>query len=131
MIVILDASAAIEIVFQRKSGNKLRNFIKEADWVIAPNLFICEVTNTVWKYHNFADLSFKECEKSLEQIIALPDDFINEKELFLEAFKLSCSSNHSVYDMLYLVIARRNNGILLTMDNKLKKIAKHYSIEVH
>ena len=131
MIVVLDASAAIEIVFQRKSGKKLGKLTKEADWVIAPNLFICEVTNAVWKYHKFADLSFKACERNLEQIIALPDNFINEKKLFLEAFKLSCSSNHSVYDMLYLVIARRNNGILLTMDNKLKKIAKHYSIEVN
>jgi predicted nucleic acid-binding protein len=130
MIVVLDASAAIEIVFQRKSGNKLGKYIGKADWVIAPTLFISEVTNTVWKYHKFADLSFKNCENSLEQIMAIPDDFIGEKDLFLEAFKLSCSSNHSVYDMLYLVLARRNSGTLLTMDNKLKKIALHYSIEV-
>jgi len=131
MIVVLDASAAIEMVFQRESANKLEKIIKEADWVIAPNLFICEVSNTVWKYHKFADMPFKDCETSLQYIIALPDNFINEKEFFLEAFKLSCSSNHSVYDMLYLVLARRNNGLLLTMDNKLKKIANHYSIEVN
>ncbi len=131
MIVVLDASAAIEVVVQRKSADKLGIIIKESDWVIAPNLFICEVTNTVWKYHKFADMSFKDCEKNLQHIIAIPDNFINEKELFLEAFKLSCSSNHSVYDMLYLVLARRNNGLLLTMDNKLKKIANHYSIEVN
>ena len=96
MIVVLDASAAIEIVFQRKSGDMLGRTVKKADWVIAPNLFICEVTNVVWKYHKFADLAFKDCEKNLEYIIAIPDNFINEKELFLEAFKLSCSSNHSV-----------------------------------
>ena len=31
MIVVLDASAAIEIVFQRKSADKLEKIIKESD----------------------------------------------------------------------------------------------------
>jgi len=78
----------------------------------------------------FADLSFRDCENRLEQAIALPDNFINEIDIFHEAFKLSCTVNHSVYDMLYLVIARRNNGTLLTMDNKLIKIARKLSIDV-
>ena len=131
MIAVLDASAAIEIVLQRKSGDKLAGFLKKADWVLAPYLFISEVANVFWKYHTFADLSFHECEKRLEQAIALPDNFINEMDIFHEAFKLSCSSNHSVYDMLYLIIARRKNGTLLTMDNKLIKTANKFSIEVY
>ncbi len=32
--------------------------------------------------------------------------------------------------MLYLVVARRNNGILLTMDNRLRKAALKCSIGV-
>ncbi len=131
MIAVLDASAAIEIVLQRKAGDKLADFLKEADWVLAPHLFISEVTNVFWKYHKFADLPFRECEKRLEQTITLPDNFINEIDIFHEAFKLSCSSNHSVYDILYLIIARRNNGTLMTMDKKLIKTANQLSIEVY
>jgi len=40
-------------------------------------------------------------------------DFINE------AFKLGCELNLQVYAALFLVLARRNNAQLLTMDKKL------------
>ena len=130
MITVLDASAAIEIVLQRKYSEKLTESLLNSDLVLAPRLFVCEVTNVFWKYHSFANLSFQDCENRLEQAISLPDNFINEIDIFHEAFKLSCTLNHSVYDMLYLIIARRNNGTLLTMDKKLIKIAKKLSIEV-
>ena len=130
MIVVLDASAAIEIVMGRKSGSKLSKYILEADWVIAPTLFISEVTNTVWKYQKLADFPYRLCEKALDQALALPDDFVNELDLYREAFKLSCTLNHPVYDMFYLVIARRNNGKLLTLDKQLINAATKYSIEI-
>ena len=130
MIAVLDASAAIEIVMGRNSGEKLSKYVLEADWVIAPTLFISEVTNTVWKYQKLADFPYRSCEKALDQALAIPDDFINELDLYREAFKLSCTLNHPVYDMFYLVIARRNNGRLLTLDKQLINAATKYSIEI-
>ncbi|MEA3348402.1 MAG: type II toxin-antitoxin system VapC family toxin, partial [Pseudomonadota bacterium] len=121
---------AIEIVLQRNPAEALTKYVTEADWVITPTLFISEVTNTIWKYQKFAELPIRSCEKALEQALALPDDFINELDLYREAFKLSCSFNHPVYDMLYLLTARRNNGILLTLDKKLIKIAINCSVEI-
>ncbi len=32
--------------------------------------------------------------------------------------------DHSIYDMIYLVLARRNNATLLTMDQRLVASAK-------
>ena len=130
MIVVLDASAAIEIVLQRDLAKQLSNHVLAADWVIAPTLFISEVTNTIWKYQKIADLPYRACEKALEQALALPDDFINEYDLYREAFKLSCTLDHPIYDMLYLVTARRNNGVLLTLDKKLQQIAIKCSVEI-
>ena len=129
MIVVLDASAAIEIVLQRNLAEKLSKHVTKADWVITPTLFISEITNTIWKYQKFADLPYRSCEKALEQALALPDDFINELDLYREAFKLSCTLNHPVYDMLYLLTARRNNGLLLTLDKQLIKTAIKCSVE--
>ena len=129
MIAVLDASAAIEIVMRRKSGDRLSKYVIAADWVIAPTLFISEVTNTVWKYQKLADYPYNSCGKALDQALAIPDDFINELDLYREAFKLSCTLNHPVYDMFYLVLARRNNGKLLTLDQQLITAASKYSIE--
>ncbi|MEA3468748.1 MAG: type II toxin-antitoxin system VapC family toxin [Thermodesulfobacteriota bacterium] len=130
MIAVLDASAAIEIVLQREQTEKFTSYVIDADWVISPILFIAEVTNVFWKYQKLVDFPFLVCEKGIEQAIGLPDDFIDEKDIWREAFKLACNLNHSVYDMLYLVVARRNNGTLLTLDKKMIKAAQKCSIEV-
>jgi predicted nucleic acid-binding protein len=53
-----------------------------------------------------------------------------EIDVFREAFKQSCTSNHSVYDMMYIIIARRNNATLLSTDNKLLQTAKRLSIDL-
>ena len=130
MIAVLDASAAVEVVLQRGKADLLREYFSEADLMIAPTLFISEVTNVFWKYRRLTDLSLQDCERGLEQAIALPDDFIDEHDFFREAFKLSCTLEHSVYDIMYLVTARRNNAVLLTLDKKLIRNAKECSIEV-
>lgn len=129
MIIVLDASAAIETILNRKSSKLLTNKIQQADWVIAPSLFVSEVTNVFWKYQKFADYSYADCEKNIEQAITLPDDYINDIELYREAFNMSCMLNHPVYDMLYLVLARRNNATLLTMDKKLSIAAQKCNIK--
>ena len=130
MIAVLDTSAAIEIVLQREYSGIFTPCITSADWVIAPTLYIAEVANVFWKYQKLVDYPFADCEKNIEQAIGLPDDFVNERELYREAFKLACNVDHSVYDMLYLTVARRNNATLLTMDKKLIKTAQKCSVEV-
>ncbi len=45
MIIILEASSAIEIVLGRKWANDLIAQIERADWVISPDLFIPEISN--------------------------------------------------------------------------------------
>ncbi|MFK5892756.1 MAG: type II toxin-antitoxin system VapC family toxin [Pseudomonadota bacterium] len=77
----------------------------------------------------FANYSFDDCEKNIEQGVALPDDYINDIELYREAFNLGCMLNHPVYDMLYLILARRNNAKFLTMDKKLISAAQKCNVK--
>ncbi|MBW2165543.1 MAG: type II toxin-antitoxin system VapC family toxin [Deltaproteobacteria bacterium] len=130
MIIILDASAAVEIILQRQKGIALHRYIEDADWIMAPGLFIAEVTNVFLKYYKFGDMSLEQCEKAVEYAIALPDEYSNDLILYRESFSLGCLVGKPVYDMFYLVLARRNNGYLITLDKKLMNIAKDNSIRI-
>ena len=130
MIIVLDTSAAVEIVLQREHGTYLGRRIAEADWIITPSLFIPEVTNVFWKYYLFNDLPLELCEKAIENAVMIPDEFISGKELYKEAFALGCFTQKPTYDMYFLVLARRNNSYLMTMDVSLKKVAKKNSIRL-
>ncbi len=130
MIAVLDTTVAVEIVLQRDSAAQFGEIVKKADWVIAPTLFISEVTNVFWKYQKLVDYPYAACEKNIEQAIALPDDYLTEVDLYREAFNSGCKLDHPVYDMMYLVLARRNSAVLLTMDKKLKSAAEKAGVRV-
>ena len=130
MIIILDTSAAVEIVLQREHAIYFGEKVAEADWIITPSLFIPEVTNVFWKYYLFNDMPLEQCEQAIENAVAIPDEYISEKELYKEAFTLGCFTQKPTYDMYFVVLARRNNGYLMTMDASLKKVAKKNSIRL-
>ncbi len=130
MIIVLDASAAIEVVLRRKRASVFGQNILDADWVISPTLYVSEVSNVFWKYHQYHNLPIEECEKGLVHALSLPDEFSDDRDLCLEAFSLSCITQRPVYDMFYLVLARRHNGYLLTMDRSLRQVAKKQSIRI-
>ncbi len=66
----------------------------------------------------------------MNKTVKLIDDFIEAGELYPEAFSFSCQTNHSVYDAMYLVCARRHNGIFISVDKKLNKLAQKHAIRI-
>ena len=60
--------------------------IAKADLVIAPMLLITEATNVFWKYQKFSDYPYDKCEKSIDHIVSLPDEYVNELQLYRESF---------------------------------------------
>ncbi|MBW1786276.1 MAG: type II toxin-antitoxin system VapC family toxin [Deltaproteobacteria bacterium] len=130
MIVVIDTSAAVEIVLQRSPAGGLNRKVETADWVIAPMLFICEVTNVFWKYHRFKNMPMEECESGIDLCIGLVDTYFKESDLYQEAFQMACMAGRPVYDMYFLVLARRNNARLLTTDRGLTDVAREHAIRV-
>ena len=74
MRLVLDASAALEVVLERSRAGDFMRAIQEADTVMAPELLIPEVVNAIWKYHQFDSLDLNTCNRALELAIELADD---------------------------------------------------------
>ena len=130
MIMVLDPSAAAEIVLNRPHAKDLAKFLKEAAWVISPQLYAAEITNIFWKYYQFQDLPKDICERGIEKSLELVEELFNVEELCREAFVMACLMKLSVYDMLYLVLARRHDAVLMTLDEKLQHAAKKHSVKI-
>jgi predicted nucleic acid-binding protein len=130
MNVVIDASAAIGVVLAMPGTESFSKILEMADMVSAPDLYIVEVSNALWKYRKADLLPMARCEQVLAQAVALPDRFEPACALNLEAFALACRHLHPVYDAMYLVLARRNNATILTMDRRLADLAEQLEIEV-
>lgn len=129
MITVLDVSGAIEILLQKDKKTKYEEIYKQASWVIAPDFFVSEISNVLWKYYRANLFSHEECIQYVEDGISMVDDFIDAQELWKEAMSEGIKNNHSIYDMYYLVLARRNDATLMTNDNCLAEFCKQFKID--
>ena len=130
MRITIDVSAAVEIVMGGKRQEEIINILNDADWVIAPSLFIYEASNTLWKYHEYQDYSKEDIMKKIEYLYKMVDQFIDAKDIFEEVLPLSCKINHPAYDAMYLVTSRRKNATLVTLDKRLVRAAKSIDVPV-
>ncbi|GHV75091.1 hypothetical protein AGMMS49940_23930 [Spirochaetia bacterium] len=128
MIAILDVSGALQILLKKEKFHAFNNAVQEASAVRTPDLFVPELTNTLWKYCTKGIFSPEECLQYIKDGLDYISDFIDSKNLWLEAFGEGVKNKHPVYDMYYAVAARRNSGVLITNDGDLVKICKKLSI---
>jgi len=130
MIVVLDVSAAIEIILQKSKKDLFYNEFKNANWVIAPDLFVSEITNVLWKYYRAQLLTHDECNQYVDDGIKMVDDFMDAKDIWKEALSEGIKNNHSIYDMYYAILTRRNDAKLLTNDGPLAELCRILNISV-
>jgi predicted nucleic acid-binding protein len=130
MTLVLDASAAVAIALATPGAAVFAEPLVQAATVLAPDLFTAEVCNAFWKYRRADLLTMARCEQALEHALALPDLLEASSTLYREAFTLSVRHQHPIYDALYLVLARRNNATLLTLDKRLTTLAHDLEIQV-
>jgi predicted nucleic acid-binding protein len=127
--LVLDASAALEVVLKRSRAGDFIRAIQDADTVMAPELLVPEVVNAIWKYHQFDRLDLNTCNQALELAIELADDLVSCKDLWREAFLLARKNRRPAYDMFYIALARREDAAILTMDKALRKEAERVGVQ--
>ena len=120
---VLDASAAVRLVTGDPEAVQWAQQIAQAPLVLAPELMLSEVANTLWKLHRAGSLEGQDPQELLVDARDLVDQIEPDRHLQVEALALACHLDHPVYDCLYLALARREAAGLLTADQRLQKLA--------
>ena len=121
-MIILDCSAAIAIVRKIPEGQALSQLVSDDEKIIAPNLFYAELGNSLFKYARAGEIEESKVGAAIRAAENLVDGFRSEEDFLTEAVAEAVRLNHSVYDMLYFVLARREAATLLTLDQKLQNL---------
>lgn len=121
--VVLDASAGLEVVLRGSRSQVYEELMLAADLIISVDLYKAETANVYWKYHKFGDLTVQEAKEYWVDTIALVQHFADTFSLFDLGFELAVKHSISVYDALYLALAKQTAACLLTLDKKLRSFA--------
>ncbi|MCL2826440.1 MAG: type II toxin-antitoxin system VapC family toxin [Eggerthellaceae bacterium] len=128
-MIVLDCCAAVDIVRKTPEGNALRMLIVEDEMVVSSGLFPIEAASTMNKLVRVGVLEAPIAALLLRNAVDLVRTFVPITENYIEAFNEGRRLNHSVYDMLYFTLARRNAATLVTLDKRLREICEEQGVD--
>ena len=123
MNLVIDASVLIkfyvpEILFDRAEQLLLR--VEKGDvMLLAPDLIYSESGNTLWKKRRIKELTRSEIDEITDAIISLPLMIEASKPLLPLAMDISLAYGITVYDAMYVSLARVYETTMMTADRKL------------
>lgn len=129
MNIVLDASAAAAIAFNRSGAPIFKQKLSEARYRYAPILYESEVTQVFWKSVRAGVLDEENAKKMIVEVLQYVDQFVDPVNSVLESLHEAIRLDHSAYDMFYLTLARRKAATLLTSDRKLYDLCKSQGVD--
>ena len=129
IVAVLDASAALELGLKRSGRNAIDSVLRQVDEIVSVDLFKAETGNVLWKYHRFEGFPLDLCWNLWNDCHSLIDHYQDASAIMQESFKLASRYRMTIYDALYIQLAKQSDALLITMDKTMKTNADKEGIQ--
>jgi len=123
-VIVIDASILVKFILKEEGWNKIADFLKAG--TISVDLVIKETVNAIWKRVMRKEISLEEAKSMFEAMKEILNKAViieNEMDYIDEAFEISIRRNITVYDSLYIALAKKKKLELLTADEIQAQVA--------
>ncbi|HLZ50085.1 MAG TPA: type II toxin-antitoxin system VapC family toxin [Candidatus Acidoferrum sp.] len=123
-MIVLDASAAIEWLFQSPVGRKIdRRMFGASESLHAPHLIDVEVAQVLRRYVREKTITAQRGQEALEDLRDLPLSRYPHDFLIPRIWELRATL--TAYDAVYVALAELLGATLLTCDSKIAAAPDH------
>lgn len=99
---------------------------------LAPDLLFPEIGNVIWKKVRRGELSAQEGRRLAADLTAVAVETLPARALMSDAVALAVVTGVTVYDAMYLALAIRLDTMLVTADDRLRRmLARHPAAAAH
>ena len=123
MNLVIDASVLIKFYVPEILSYKAEELLTRVEhgdvMLLAPDLIYPEVGNILWKKQQMKELTRPEVEEITDAIVSLPLNIEASKLLLPLAIDIGIAYKITIYDALYLSMARIYETKMITADRKL------------
>ena len=118
---VADASVAVKWLIPEQHTDEALRLHKAAALIAVPDFVYAEVGNVLWKHVRRELISEAEARSALNVFEQLSSKIAvyPSRGLLPSALELACHTGASVYDSLYLALAREQQRRCVTADRKL------------
>lgn len=121
--VVIDASVLIKFYVPEILSDRAEQLLIEAEQghmeLLAPDLIYPEVGNILWKKERLRELTRSEIQEITEAIVDLPLKIEHSKQLLQAAVEIGIAYGTTIYDALYITLAKVYETKMITADRKL------------
>ena len=126
MNLVIDASVLIKFYVPEILSDKAEELLTRVEqgdvMLLAPDLIYPEAGNILWKKQRMKELTRSEVEEITDAIISLPLKIETSKLLLPLAMDIGMAYGITIYDALYLSMARIYEIKMMTADRKLADV---------
>jgi predicted nucleic acid-binding protein len=127
VILVVDASAAVEFLLQTELGRRVGQVLAPASCE-APELLDAEVLSVLRRLERDRRLPAARAAEAVEDLEAWPLERVSHRSLLDDAWALR--GHVGAYDALYVALARRHGAALVTAAGPLSR-APGLGVPVH
>ena len=130
MTVILDASAMVAYLLEEGSDGLtgiLSAGVESVELILAES---CNAILTAMRDKRVSPVNARKLTRVISLLAEANIRIHPQKDLMDRAFELGSASGLTVYDGLYLALAEKLKGSIITLDGKQANVAKQLGIEV-
>ena len=127
---VVDASVAIKWVVE-EPGTDAALSIRAAERLVAPELWVAERANILWKKVRRGELSADQAHAAAELLEAAGVEVMTGEPALSRVVRLATTLDHPAYDCVYLALAADNAWTMVTGDDRLLERLRGTSLERH
>ena len=125
---VVDASVTIKWVVEEPGTNAALS-IRAADRLVAPDLWVAECANILWKKVRRGELSADQARAAAELLEAAGVEVMAGEPALSRVVRLATELDHPAYDCVYLALAADNGWTMVTADDRLLERLRGTSLE--
>lgn len=127
---VVDASVAIKWVVE-EPGTDAALSIRAAGRLVAPDLWVTECANILWKKVRRGEFSADQALAAAELLEAAGVEVMAGEPALSQVVRLATTLDHPAYDCVYLALAADNGWTMVTADDRLLERLRGTSLERH
>lgn len=133
-LLVIDASVVIKWFVSEPYSDAAVRLVEVEKRFLAPDHMFAETVNVVWKHvrrHHFSNEFGYDVVAKIGRAAA-NINVVSCRDLVAEAYKIAVAYDRSVYDAMYVALAKLRNTRLITADDRLfNALAKVPEIAPH
>jgi len=129
-VIVIDTSALLGYVFKEPGRETIRKFLDKG--VISIDLIKKEALNAIITRRKMAEITEKEYQAMMNATKMLTNvniEAMDQNTILEEATEIAVRKGTTIYDALYIALAKKHQYKLLTLDKQQAEIATQVGVQ--